>query len=153
VDEVALKRVRYGAALARLTGLPVLVSGGLGSREHPSYAKLMADVLQRDYGIEAKWQEARSINTAENAMFSAAILKEAGIDRVILVTHAWHMRRARASFLANGMAVIPAPTAFYGHVEDFSLLMLAPNARALRMSGFALHEIVGSMWYRVRYGY
>jgi uncharacterized SAM-binding protein YcdF (DUF218 family) len=152
VDEIALERIRYGAELARRTELPVLVSGGLGSPQHPSFAKLLADVLMRDYGITAKWQEGRSINTAENAIFSSAMLKDAGIDQVVLVTHAWHMKRARASFLSNGMAVIPAPTAFYGRFGEFSLAMLVPNAPALRMSGIALHEMVGSVWYRWRYG-
>ncbi len=153
VDELALERVRYGAELAKRTGLPVLVTGGIGSAEHPPYAQLLAETLKRDYGITARWEEPRSVNTAENAIFSSAMLKEAGIDKVILVTHAWHMRRARASFLANGMTVVPAPTAFYGHVGNYSLQMLVPSALALRMSGFALHEIVGSAWYRVRYGY
>ncbi|HYM17884.1 MAG TPA: YdcF family protein [Micropepsaceae bacterium] len=153
VDEGSLERIRYGADLAKRTGLPVLVSGGLGTAEDPPLAQLMADALEHDYGSQAKWQETRSINTAENAMFSSAILKEAGIEKVVLVTHAMHMKRARASFLANGMAVVPAPTAFAGHVREFSMLMLLPNARALRMSGFALHEIVGSVWYRVKYGY
>ena len=153
VDELALERLRYGAELAKKTGLPVLVSGGLGTPRDPPYAQLMADVLLSDYGIAARWQEAASINTAENAMFSTAVLKAAGIEKVVLVTHAWHMKRARASFVGNGVAVVPAPTAFAGHIQGFSYLLLLPNARALRMSGFALHEMVGSVWYAVRYGY
>jgi uncharacterized SAM-binding protein YcdF (DUF218 family) len=152
-DAFTLERIRYGADLAKRTGLPVLVTGGLGTADDPPLAQLMAEALKRDYGIEAKWQEPRSTNTAENAMFSASMLKEAGIGRVILVTHAWHMRRARASFAANGLEVVAAPTAYYKNTGGFSPLLLIPSANALRMSGFALHEIVGSLWYRVRYGY
>jgi uncharacterized SAM-binding protein YcdF (DUF218 family) len=153
VDALALERIRYGAELAKKTGLPVLVSGGLATARDPSLAQIMAEAMERDYGIAVKWQESHSINTAQNAMFSSAILKEAGITNVILVTHAWHMKRARASFLANGMAVTPAPTAFAGHIRGFSLGFLYPNTAALRMSGFAMHEIVGREWYRVKYGY
>jgi len=155
LDELSLERVRYGALLARATRLPVLVSGGLGGEGRPSLAQLMADALRSDYGIAARWLESRSANTAENAILSSEILRSAGINRVILVTHAWHMKRARAAFLANGIAVLPGPTAFYGPAgnEDSLLRFLNPDVKSLRMSAFALHEIVGSQWYRLRYGF
>jgi len=153
VDELALERIRYGAVLARETHLPVLVSGGLGNDEDPPLAKLMADVLEREFGVPVKWQESLSSNTAENAIYSSRLLKRAGIERVVLVTHAWHIKRARAAFAANGMAVIPAPTAFYGRVREDGITGLLPSMRALRMSGYAIHETLGGEWYSLRYGY
>jgi uncharacterized SAM-binding protein YcdF (DUF218 family) len=64
------------------------------------------------------------------------------------------MKRASAAFLGSGMSVLPAPTAFYGPAgEEETLLRFVPSAQALRMSAFALHEIVGSQWYRLRYGF
>jgi uncharacterized SAM-binding protein YcdF (DUF218 family) len=155
LDELSLERVRYGALLARATRLPVLVSGGLGGEGRPSLAQLMADALRSDYGIAAQWLESRSANTAENAILSAEILRSAGIKRVILVTHAWHMKRARAAFLANGISVLPGPTAFYGPAgnQDSLLRFFNPDVKSLRMSAFALHEIVGFQWYRLRYGF
>jgi uncharacterized SAM-binding protein YcdF (DUF218 family) len=152
VDEIALERLRYGAELARRTDLPILVSGG-GDAQHPTHAKIMADVLLHDYGITAKWQETSSTNTAENAIYSSEILKKTGINRILLVTHAWHMKRARAAFAANGMIVIPAPTAFYGRPTETASYGLIPSFHALRMSGYAIHETVGALWYSVRYGY
>ena len=153
VDALSLERLRYGALLARSTRLPILVSGGFAKANQPSLADLLADVLINEYGLMPRWREARSTNTAENAIDSAAILKREGITRIVLVTHAWHMKRARAAFVANGLTVIPAPTAFYR--PDFSDLWeaLVPSFAALRMSGYALHEIVGGWWYAVRYGY
>lgn len=153
-DEITLERVRYGARLARETGLPVLVSGGSTRGEAVSLAALMAEVLRADYGIETKWQESRSTTTAENAIYSAEILKGAGINRIILVTHAWHMKRAYAAFAANGVSVIAAPTAFYGRPVGRSWsYYLEPNMRAFRNAGYAIHEIVGFYWYALRYGY
>jgi len=153
-DEITLERVRYGAKLARETHLPVLVSGGAPGAEKVPLAQLMADLLQTDYGIDAKWQESQSVNTAENAIYSAAILKGAGINRAVLVTHAWHMKRAYAAFVANGISVIPAPTAFYGRPAEPSLASdFEPNMRAFRDSGYAIHEIIGGYWYAIRYGY
>jgi uncharacterized SAM-binding protein YcdF (DUF218 family) len=153
-DEITLERVRYGAKLARETHLPVLVSGGAPQGEALPLAELMADLLRTDYGIDAKWQESRSVNTAENAIYSAQILKGAGIGRVLLVTHAWHMKRAYAAFVANGVSVVAAPTAFYGRPAERSWSdYVEPNMRALRNSGYAIHEIIGGYWYAIRYGY
>jgi len=153
-DELTLERVRYGARLARETHLPILVSGGSTQGEAVPLAKLMADALRGDYGIIVKWQETRSTNTAENAIYSAEILHGAGINRIVLVTHAWHMKRAYEAFAANGLSVIAAPTAFYGRPARRSWsYYVAPNERAFRNAGYALHEIIGRYWYAIRYGY
>jgi uncharacterized SAM-binding protein YcdF (DUF218 family) len=130
-----------------------LVSGGLADEGDDSLAALMAVSLKRDFGIAAEWQEDRSRNTAENARYSAEILRRVGIDRVVLVTHAWHMRRARAAFAAQKIDVVPAPTGFYGRSRQLNLGSLLPSTRALRMSGFAIHEILGMVWYHYHYGY
>jgi uncharacterized SAM-binding protein YcdF (DUF218 family) len=113
----------------------------------------MADTLLRDYGVKAAWQEDRSRTTAENAIYSAEILGQAGIQRAVLVTHAWHMTRSRASFVAQELSVIPAPTAFYGRTGGITWREFIPDASALRMSSFAIHEIVGRQWYALRYGF
>ena len=149
VDGLTLERIRYGAYIARQTKLPVLVSGGL----EPPLATLMADSLSGDYGITPRWLESESRNTAENAIFSSRMLKSDGVRRVFLVTHAWHMKRAVAAFKANGMTVISAPTAFYSPMPDSLVSAITPSLGTLRMSGYGLHEFVGSIWYRFRYGY
>jgi uncharacterized SAM-binding protein YcdF (DUF218 family) len=153
LDALSLERVRYGALIAKRTGLPVLVSGGLGEPGQPALADLMAVVLRDDYGVKVKWRERQSENTAENAIFSSRILKNEHVARILLVTHAWHMRRSRAAFLANGLSVIPAPTAFYRPRFNDFWEAAVPSFAALRMSGYAVHEIVGQWWYALRYGY
>ena len=150
VDGLSLERLRYGACLARRTQLPVLVSGGLNP---VPLGTLMADALSQDYGISPRWIEGKSINTAQNAMFSSAILKADGVRRVILVTHAWHMKRAVAAFEANGMTVIAAPTAFYSPMPEDLLSAITPSLATFRMSGYGMHELIGGIWYKLRYGY
>jgi uncharacterized SAM-binding protein YcdF (DUF218 family) len=98
--------------------------------------------------------EDQSLNTAENAIFSSKMLKEAGITHVLLVTHAWHMKRAVAAFAANGMSVTPAPTAFYLPGRRLPRLSaLDPSLSGLLMSSYAIHEIIGGLWYKMKYGY
>ena len=152
IDALSLQRLRYGAYLARATKLPILLSGGLGDGELP-LARLMADALTHDYGISPRWLEQRSRTTAENAIDSAAMLHTDGVGCAVLVTHAWHMPRALAAFVANGLHVIAAPTAFYDGRARGLPSALIPNLSSLRMTGYAAHEAIGRLWYRVRYGY
>ena len=154
LDALALERVRYGAFLARATGLPLLVSGGLILPERAfSHADIMAATLEHDFGVRARWREGQSRNTAENAIFSSKILEAAHLHRILLVTHAWHMRRAKAAFEANHIDVIPAPTVFASDPTRSLLRGLRPRLAVLRMTGYALHEWIGLLWYRIHYGY
>jgi uncharacterized SAM-binding protein YcdF (DUF218 family) len=153
VDNLALERLRYGAEVARRTHLPILVSGGIGVAGDLPHADLMEKVLIHDYGLSPKWQERSSTNTAENAIYSSKLLKRAGLNRVVLVTHAWHMKRAVAAFAANGMIVLPAPTAFYGRGRQGTWAELVPSVAAFRMSAYAVHETLGTIWYSLSYGY
>ena len=89
----------------------------------------------------------RSTNTMENAAYSAQVLQEAGIRKIYLVTHAWHMPRAVLAFEKAGLEVIPAPTAFVsrsdGQLQDF-----LPSASALQLTYYAIHEWLGILWYQ-----
>lgn len=150
LGELSLERVRYAAWLARATGLPVLTTGGVVDAGAPSVGELMALALERELGVAVRWVEPRSSNTWENARFSAEILRAAGVQRVYLVTHAWHMPRSRESFEACGLDVVCAPTAFRARPEwepsDF-----VPSSKALRESALALHEWIGRAAYRLFY--
>lgn len=148
-NRITLERIRYGARIAKTTGLPVLVSGGVAGANYPE-AWAMGESLREDFGVEPKWLEDGSENTEQNARFSAEILKKAGIDRIFLVTHAAHMRRSLAYFEASGLHVIPAPTAFFAPMTsaDNSLTWL-PSANAAYAGWYALHESVGLLHQRL----
>lgn len=151
VGNHTLVRVRYGAHLQRLSGLPVLVSGGhVFDKQGASLAQVMADSLRNDFHIGQVWLEDKSRTTAENARFSRDLLQQKGIDTVFLVTHAIHMPRAVAMFEQVGLTVIPAPTRFYA-AEGGWLVQLLPEPGAIVNSYMALHELVGRFWYRLRY--
>ena len=80
---ITLDRTRAGAALARRTGLPILVSGGELPEFHMTLAAMMTQSLHDDFRLDTRWQENRSRDTWENAELSAAILREAGINRIL----------------------------------------------------------------------
>jgi uncharacterized SAM-binding protein YcdF (DUF218 family) len=145
-----LERTLHGARVARMTGLPVLLSGGAARGYQASEAELMRRVMEGDLGVRARWLEQRSRDTADNASESAAVLKAAGIDSVVLVTHAYHMRRAQAAFEAAGLAVLPAPQSFAGDSEGFDWSDLLPGAQAAGDGWIAVRELLGHGWYRLR---
>ena len=103
VGPVTLMRLRAAARLHRETGLPVLVSGGAPDGPGESEARLMARSLKEDFGITARWLEEQSTNTAGNAILSAPLLHEANVRRILLVTDAVHMPRARWAFERVGL--------------------------------------------------
>lgn len=146
-----LARLRYAARLQRATGLPLLVSGGSPDGARESEAALMARSLRTDFGVPVRWLEQQSDNTAENARYSAAQLQSAGIHRVLLVTDALHMPRAQAVFAHSGLQAVAAPTWFIGH-ERLSAIDFLPAGEGLRRSHYAMHEALGLLWYRARYG-
>jgi len=139
---LTLERVRYGARVARLTGLPVLVSGGAVLGGQPE-AMLMAASLQREFGVPVKWIEALSRTTHENAVRSAAMLKREGIDRVVLVTHVFDTRRALAEFDGQGIEVVVAPTG--SNASEESLLDYVPSMGGLTRSYYATYEILANL--------
>jgi uncharacterized SAM-binding protein YcdF (DUF218 family) len=143
VGRLTLDRVRYGALVARATGLPVLVTGG-ATGDTRTEADVMRETLEREFGVPVRWTEDRSRNTHENAQFSAARLERDGVKRVVLVAHGIDMRRARAEFTAAGLEVVPAPT--YVPVDGpFELTDLVPNAGALQASYYALYELLANL--------
>ena len=147
VNHRSLVRLRYGATLAQRYGLPVLISGGTPVNAKRSEAAVMGDVLEREFDVPVRWRESKSVDTAENAIFSAERLRADGIQRIILVTQAFHLPRARKLFEATGLEVIPAPTDFKGRRrERLSPADWLPQAYALHDSYYALHEWVGLAW-------
>jgi uncharacterized SAM-binding protein YcdF (DUF218 family) len=147
-----LLRVRYVAKLSRELGLPILASGGgMLEQDDVPEADLMAQTLDKEFKTPVTWQEARSSNTAENARFSRELLKEFGINKIVLVTQAYHMPRAALEFRKAGFEVLGAPTAFIGHPGESRLLDWLPSPTAWSNSFLLAHEMVGMLWYRIRY--
>lgn len=139
LGRLTLDRVRYGARVARLTGLPVLVTGGpvLESR---SEGELMQESLEREFGIPVRWVETRSRNTRENAVLTAEVLRAEGIARVVLVAHGFDMRRAIAEFAATGIEAIPAPTGLSAG-GPLTIADFLPTIGGLQGSYYATYEI------------
>ena len=151
VSALTLERVRCAAWIAKRTGLPLIVSGGKLGDEAKSEAELMQDILQKEFVVIVDYVEGGSRNTFENARYTTEILGNHKMNKIALVTHAWHMPRAKKAFKYFGVDVVAAPTAFYGSYTEWQATDLVPSTDALYYSSLAIHEIVGALWYEVRY--
>jgi uncharacterized SAM-binding protein YcdF (DUF218 family) len=147
-----LARLRYGAKLQRQTGLPILVSGGKPDGSAVSEAAVMAASLRDDFSTPVKWLEQASDDTEQNAVFSAEILRQAGVKKILLVTDALHMPRAQIMFARTGLEVVAAPTVFFSR-DRLTLLSFLPSGEGMRRSEYALHEWLGILWYLLRHGW
>ena len=154
---LTLERLAAAAREERRLGLPVLVSGGRSGDIDESLASIMSTVLQEDFRVPVRWREERSLNTFENAAFSAEILRRAGVASALLVTHCQDMARALWSFYAVGYPVTPAICSRQSttglmqdddEAEPLSVSSFFPQVPALLVSHRALHELIGLWWYR-----
>jgi uncharacterized SAM-binding protein YcdF (DUF218 family) len=153
LSKEALERVRMAAKLARQTGLPILTSGGrpdATDANDQSEAEVMSWVLKNEYALDVKWLESQSHTTQENARYSFEMLKKEQIDRVYLVTHFWHMPRAQRIFEQQGFQVTPIPHGFWD-IQRYTPLDFYPSGSAFTSSRQVWHEVLGSVWYRLRY--
>lgn len=137
ISRNGLARVRYAAYLHRQSGLPILIAGGAphGGRTE---SDAMREVLENEFQVVVRWQEARSHSTAENAQYSGEILAESDVSKIALVTDAIHMPRAKLAFEGAGMTVLPAPTGF--STDSPGLGLNLPSASALNQSAYAIRE-------------
>lgn len=87
-------------------------------------------------------------NTAEEARW----LKKSGVNKIALVTSAWHMKRARMLFERQGFEVVPAPTDFemsYVAESNLSCRNFFPSADGVARNTVAMKEWVGLLGYGV----
>ena len=143
---VTAARLRYGIWLARRSSLPVAFSGGIGwaadGMQAASEADVAARVAQQDFGFALRWSEAVSRDTSSNARLVAPVLMREGVQRIALVTDAWHMPRSVAAFERAGFVVTPAPMGFTRPIES-RLLQWLPSAQGLLASRQVLRECLG----------
>lgn len=112
----SMERLRYGVWLARATGLPLGFSGGIGynAPDGATEAETAERIASDEYKLALRWTEGRSRDTNENAHYTVAMLQAAGIERIVLVTHGFHMRRAVGAFnravarAGATMVIVPA---------------------------------------------
>jgi len=140
------KRLVTGYILHRQTGMPLILSGGSATK-NVSEAEVMRRLLF-EMGVKERYVfvDVRSRDTAENALYVKEICEKLGCKRIVLITSAFHMRRAVRVFKKAGLDVLPYPTdhRFEG---SYNLYSLFPKYSVFSDSSTAVREYLGILFY------
>ena len=129
-----LARLHYGLHLSRKTGLPLAFAGGVGwagALNNMTEAQAVSHWLEQEDQPALRWQEDSSKDTVQNALMLAPVLRQSGVQRIALVTHAWHMPRSLRAFQVTGLQVVPAPMGFI-ESSDMTGLQWMPSSDGVR---------------------
>ena len=88
-------------------------------------------------------------NTNDEAIAVSKILPEN--SKIILVTSAFHMPRAKTVFENQNLKVIPYAVDFRLGEKKMDVLDFLPQANAFKDSSFYFREIIGRAYYSLRY--
>ena len=151
-------RFSAGTNLALKGKAPLLVFTGAAIVSQPDGGPSEGDVLAgeaRALGVPADRiaVTGRVLNTADEAREVAALLRARQLPnaRIVLVTSAFHMPRARQLFRQEGLTVEAFPVSFWSSDPgDFSVFWFMPSVTALTKSHTALREMYGRAFYALR---
>jgi uncharacterized SAM-binding protein YcdF (DUF218 family) len=142
LDTVAVARLAEAVRLmAAIPQARLLVTGGSPSGKAPHAQVLAQAAAQLGVDPGRIVQEPDSVDTPEQVLRIARLVHD---QPFFLVTSATHMPRAVLLCRAQGLAPIPAPTAF----ETFSPegLPFVPYSRNIQACHRAMHEYLGIGW-------
>ena len=71
--------------------------------------------------------------------------------KIILVTSAFHMPRAKKVFVASGIKVIPFAVDYVSSEQKITFMHFIPSAGSLGATSFAVRELIGRLYYNLKY--
>ncbi len=127
-----------------------ILSGGSWNNDARAEGETLADELER-LGIarDRLIVEGTSRNTRENALFSADLVKARGLHSLLLVTSAFHMKRALRCFQNVGIEVDTMPVDYKSYDPSAYAGSFIPRSKSLHDSSYALRELAGRVVYQL----
>lgn len=131
----------------------IIISGGSSAVLPPATTEAAGlRTLLRLAGVpdSAIWVEDRSRNTRENARFTRELLRQhPEVRSLVLITSAFHERRALGCFARVGLHPQPFPADFRSTDRSWApAYWLLPDPDALTCWSLLLHELAGYAVYR-----
>jgi uncharacterized SAM-binding protein YcdF (DUF218 family) len=148
-----LARIVTAVRVQKKLDVPIIVSGakmyGNLSSEAQIAKRFMVDlgVVEGQIILE---ENAR--DTYENAKYAQEICLKKNYQKPILITSAFHMKRALLSFKKVGLDVTPYPAGFRSkNIQNVGWFGYLPRSGSLEATSDALHEYLGILFYRLAY--
>jgi uncharacterized SAM-binding protein YcdF (DUF218 family) len=135
--------------LYKIDRKPIIISGGRIFERRPE-AEIAKRILL-SLGVNEKdiLMEAKSKDTFENAKYVKELSDKHGINRIVLITSAFHMKRSMLLFDKFFKQTIPCPTGHNTSKTGYDLLSYLPNAGNMESIAVALKEYLGIFFYRI----
>lgn len=153
---IAADRIITALEMIRLGKAPVLVSGGSGN-EMDGEMKIEGDLfkqalIERHIPVPEIISLGMCLDTHHEAERTRALVKERGWKRVLLVTSAFHLPRAVATFRGVGVEVVPVPCNFLSRemTGRWPLRSAVPGFVGFEKTSVWLHEKIGWWEYQRR---
>ncbi len=146
LNESGLRRAIAAGRLYRSgAARTVIVTGSRPASEDAGDALEASSRFLQELGVpvSAIAIEDHSGNTRDSAVHIAALARQRGWERLVLVTDSTHMRRTRAAFAHEGLKVSCEPTMMW---------RIGGNGASNRLAklGAVVHEYGGLLYYRAR---
>ncbi|XJZ27000.1 YdcF family protein [Bacillota bacterium Lsc_1132] len=104
-------RLLTAARMYKKTHLPIIISGGTVFKDSGNEAEIAKrQLISLGISAEKILLDKKSLNTEQNAKFTKQILSAGHFKHPILITSAFHMKRAVINFAQQGVQVLPYPT-------------------------------------------
>lgn len=137
-------RVWQAARLYKARKAPMVIATGNGAVDTTL-------PLLNDFGVPS---EIVSFHDARNTEEEAKLIEKMGYKKILLVTSAWHAKRARLMFekYAPTVEIVCAPADFENSIvaaRPFSFAYFLPDTGAFMGNSVALHEWVGIVGYKL----
>lgn len=142
----SMMRITAAYRIFRRTRAPILISGGSaygGTSDAVIFRRVLIDMgVPREKII----LEQKSRDTGENAVFTAALIKNRHFSNPVLVTSGYHIKRAMLLFRRAGIHATPFPAGYsYSFTSTYSWADFLPQG--MGSASLALKEYLGLMFY------
>lgn len=150
IDRTAANRVYEALRIFNAVGADwVITSGGLidpEDSEEPNGLTMREELVRLGVPPSRILTETKSRDTHDEAIIVAGMLEPLKVDRVILVTSEFHMRRSLGAFRSVGIRAIPAVAPnVHNDVPWF-----IPSDEGLHEASIVAHEVFGLLYYAAR---
>lgn len=141
LTEDTSNRLLTGYIVYKKTKLPVIVSGG-ASEGKVSDSRAMAEML-KELGVDPSKiiEDSKSRDTSQNAFHVAEICKQKGFKKIILITSAYHMKRAFIHFKKTGLEILSYPADFK-RTDHYNIYSFLPKHSTFATSTKIIREYI-----------
>jgi uncharacterized SAM-binding protein YcdF (DUF218 family) len=135
----------------RESGATTLVCTGMGNGRQTEAAVMALNAERLGIERDRILVEPKARNTTEHVLELSRLYPDKAI-RIGVVTSAYHLKRSEGEFRRYYTHVTPIPSEFlYSTRRGPMAAAFLPNTGSLFKSATALHEMVGLLWYQVKF--